>query len=72
MTTGAGTGTRRIQGCPVCDLFFCEKDPKSCAALKLVIDEYKARGMQAEASRAEVVIGPSLSTEDWRRPCRVT
>lgn len=40
-------------------LFFYEADPKSCAALKSVVDEYKARGVQAEASCAEVITGLS-------------
>ena len=38
-------------------LFFREKDPKSYAALKPVVDEYKARGIQAEASPSEVTSG---------------
>lgn len=40
-------------------LFFHETDPDNYAALKPVVDEYKARGVQAEASPAEVTAGLS-------------
>lgn len=38
-------------------LFFHETKPKNYAALKPVVDEYKARGVQAEASPDEVIMG---------------
>jgi three-Cys-motif partner protein len=38
-------------------LFFHEIKPENYAALKPVVDEYKARGIQAEASPAEVTKG---------------
>ena len=38
-------------------LFFHETKPRNYAALKPVVDEYKARGIQAEASPAEVTKG---------------
>src|ERR1700722_13864061 len=40
-------------------LFFHETDSKSYAALKPVVDEYKARGIEAEASPDEVASGLS-------------
>ncbi len=40
-------------------LFFHETKPENYAALKPVVDEYKARGVQAEASPAEVTKGLS-------------
>jgi three-Cys-motif partner protein len=38
-------------------LFFYESDLKSYAALKPVVDEYVARGLQAEASSDDVITG---------------
>jgi len=38
-------------------LFFYEPDKKSHAVLRAVVDEYVARGIQAEAFRAEVISG---------------
>lgn len=38
-------------------LFFHETDPDSYAALKVVVDEYTARGVQAEASPNKVIDG---------------
>jgi three-Cys-motif partner protein len=38
-------------------LFFHETEPESFAVLNPVVDEYKARGIQAEASPEEVMKG---------------
>lgn len=38
-------------------IFFHETDPDSYAALKVVVDEYNVRGVQAEASPEEVIDG---------------
>ncbi|MGO9159962.1 MAG: three-Cys-motif partner protein TcmP [Streptosporangiaceae bacterium] len=38
-------------------LFFYERDPESFAALKPVVDEYAARGVQARADNCEVIAG---------------
>ena len=38
-------------------LFFYERDPESFAALKPVVDEYAARGVQATADDCEVITG---------------